>query len=177
MRTFVNTIVCIIFVFGSATAQTGKMTIEAPSADPTLIVRGPEKEINYVNITVRKEKKGLYLFSEGFGDLLKHRTNYAAIQVNNQMKVVRVVKGAENSIVQSSSNADSDLSIPAEGFVLIAISESDISDDFTEFLAENFHKGDLVKLRINGEIVSLEQLLDRNTLQTLPALVLDGESF
>lgn len=138
-----------------------QVTIEAPSPDVTLTVRGPEKAIDYINPEGAASLNDcIVLFSSGFGPStgLVSRKN-VAIQVDHQMKVLRVVNPAGAAKESPSFTESSDIGIPQGGFVLVAVDSQYATKGYKKFVAENFKPGDVVKLRIAGEEKPLSEVV------------------
>ena len=155
--------------FGTLLAQkSDRVTIEAASPDPTLIVRGLEKEVNEVNNPQwSKTDNAIMLFTSAYGKEIKDsRTNLVAVQVDVKMKVTKVLNHYERGEALS-------LSIPVGGFILVASDDSYKTRGYKKFLAENFHEGDVLKLRMNGEPVILANIEEWATGKQKSALELD----
>ena len=90
-------LICYIafIAFASFVCAQQKVTIEAPSPDPTLVVRGPEKEIRFVDQPFwEKVSNCLYLFSDAFNSKIQSdRTVYTALQIDKNMRVTAIVNG------------------------------------------------------------------------------------
>ena len=159
-----------------ALSQNRAISIEAASPDPTLIVRGVEKTVDAVNDAQwTKLDNALMLFTSAFGkELNDSRTNLVAVQVDAKMKVVKVINRAVNKQRPAFSEAVS-LQIPAGGFVIVASDDDYTARGFKKFLAENFQEGDVVKLRIDGEIASVSKIEQSAAASQTPALILDNE--
>lgn len=153
-----------------------KITIEAPSPDPTLIVRGPEKEIAFVNSSDWQEKNNaLFVFSQAYGKaVLSPKTNFVALSVDNQMKVVDMINPSEKN-GRPAFNQELNFTIPVGGFVVVASDDSYSTREIKRFLAENFRPGDLVKLRIDGEVVTLDELVKKTASAAQPSIALEGD--
>jgi len=149
--------------FGILFAQkSDRITIEAASPDPTLMVRGPEKEVNVIDDPQwSKTDNVLALFTPIFGKKVKDvLTNLVAVQVDAKMKVTKVINRSQGGEKPKFLEALS-LTIPTGGFVLVASDDDYKTRGYKKFLAENFHVGDVVKLRLNGQpttIAPIEQL-------------------
>jgi len=168
-------ILLLFTCFGTLLAQkSDKVTIEAASSDPTLVVRGLEKEVNEVNNPQwSKTDNTVMLFSSTYGKEIKDsRTNLVAVQVDSKMKVTKVINRSEGGHIPLFFEALS-LSIPDGGFVLVASDDSYKTQGYKKFLAENFHEGDVVKLRMNGEPVILANLEEWANGKQKSALELD----
>lgn len=137
------------------------ITIEAPSPDPTLIVRGPEKAVARFNEAGwEKQDNYLALFSAAYGaSVTSAKSTYTAIQVDKEMKVTAILNGSATGNSKPAFSEKLNLQIPAEGFVLIASDSDYQTGGFKKFVAEQFKLGDVVKLRVNGEIQPLKQVL------------------
>lgn len=176
MKNLISSLLLLALSVVSVKAQQ-VVTIEAPSPDPTLVVRGPEKEIQFANQSSwEKISSGLVLFSSVYGKTLQtERTIYTALQVDENLKVTAIVNGGVNKNVRPSFSQQVNLTIPEKGFVLLAIDNDYASEGWKKFVAENFRLGDVVKLRINGEIASLEQVIALKKGAAIPAIELKDD--
>lgn len=172
-------LICYIaFVaFASFVCAQQKVTIEAPSPDPTLVVRGPEKEIRFVDQPFwEKASNCLYLFSDAFNSKIQSdRTVYTALQIDKNMRVTAIVNGGVDKNIRPSYTQKLEIAVPAGGFVLLASDDDYTFAGWKKFVAENFRIGDLVKLRIDGEIVSLKQVIAAKEGKTLPTIELKDD--
>ncbi len=139
---------CLFFFFllGSLCLSYGQsgVSIEAASRDITLTVRGPERVISSVNPSEEKSlDNGIVLLSSKYGQSVSSNKNRILVQVDDKMKVTKVLSGQL-----------ADMAIPQQGFVLMASGDND-----KKFLSENFKEGDVLKLRINGEIKALAEVI------------------
>lgn len=93
MKKIITHIIALLYV-SVALAQVS-VTIEAPSPDPTLTVRGPEKNVTLFNdVTWEKQDNYLALFSTAYGNIVRsNRTNYTALQIDKDMKVTAIING------------------------------------------------------------------------------------
>jgi uncharacterized lipoprotein YddW (UPF0748 family) len=141
-------------------AQTA-ITIEAPSADLTLVVRGPEKAIYQINNSSwTKTDNSLFLFTSSYGGhIVSNKSTYTAIQVDKDFKVTAIVNGEVGQGEIPAYTDKLNLSIPPGGFVLVASDDNYTEKGFKKFVAEHFRMGDVIKLRINGEVSSLERII------------------
>lgn len=176
MKNLISSLLLLALSVVSVKAQQ-VVTIEAPSPDPTLVVRGPEKEIQFANQSSwEKINSGLVLFSSVYGKALQtERTIYTALQVDENLKVTAIVNGGVNKNVRPSFSQQVNLAIPEKGFVLLAIDNDYASEGWKKFVAENFRLGDVVKLRINGEVASLEQVIALKKGIAIPAIELKDD--
>lgn len=137
------------------------VTIEAASPDPTLVVRGPEKKIDLFNNPIwEKQKKGITLLSAELKNaIVSSKKTYSAIVINKDMKVVKIVNGTASKDVRPSFDTPLNIKLNLGEFALIGFDSDYAKDGYRRFLAENFHIGDVVKLRINGEIQTLDKVV------------------
>lgn len=176
MKNLISSLLLLVFSVLSVEAQQ-VVTIEAPSPDPTLVVRGPEKEIQFANQSSwEKISSGLILFSNAYGKTLcAEYPIYTALQVDENLKVTAIVNGGVDKDVLPSFSQQVNLDIPARGFVLLAIDNDYASEGWKKFVAENFKLGDVVKLRVNGEIASLEQVVALKQGTAVPTIELKDD--
>jgi len=169
-------ILFLLIVTLPAFAQNKTITIEAASPDPTLTVRGEEEPIDAVNDAQwAKRDNAILLFTSAFGkEVNDSRTNLVAVEVDAKMKVVKVINRSINKQKPEFSESVS-LPIPVGGFVLIASDDDYATQGLKKFLATDFHEGDIVKLRINGEIASVSKVEQLASAYQKPSLILDNE--
>lgn len=179
MKFVMKRLICYILLFSLTTlvhAQQ-KVTIEAASPDPTLTVRGPEKDVQFVNLpSWEKVDNALTLFSNDYGNKLQsEHTDYTALQIDKNMRVTAIINGGVGKNTRPSFTQKLALTIPHEGFVLLASDKDYASAGCRKFVAENFKVGDVVKLRIDGEISSLKQVIALKNGKALPSIRLDSD--
>lgn len=170
MRVFIY-LICFIACFSSVSAQQ-RLTVEAPSSDPTLIVRGPEREIVYVNDSSWLSHKGsVSLFTEMFADsIVLDGMDFTAIQIDKNMRVIDVFNRGNDKGNLHTFSQQFALKIPNAGFVLVVSDQDNKLSVGRKFLVENFKKGDVIKLRLNDDICSLEQFLALSTGVAQPTI-------
>lgn len=153
------------------------ITVEAPSADPTLVVRGPEKAIHQVNNSAwTKMDNSLFLFTSSYGGhVVSTKSIYTAIQVDKDFKVTAVVNGETGRGERPAYRDKLNLSVPPGGFVLVASDDNYAEKGFKRFVAEHFRMGDVIKLRINGEVASLERIVAVGNQTVQPGIELDDD--
>lgn len=137
------------------------VTIEAASPDPTLTVRGPEKKIDqFNNPTWEKQEKGITLVSAEYKEtIISSKKTHTAIVINKDMKVIEALNGTSSKNVQPSFDTSLNINLRHGEFALIGYDSDYTKDGYRRFLAENFHIGDVVKLRINGEVQTLNKVV------------------
>ena len=175
MNKFISYIITFLFI-PTVIAQT-TITIEAPSWDPTLTVRGLEKAITLINESGwEKQDNFLALFSSIYGtSVCSERTIYTALQIDKDLKVTAIVNGGTNKNVRPPFNQKLSLKIPEGGFVLVASDTDYTEKGLKKFVAEQFKTGDAVKLRLNGEIQTLKQILAAGKDMSMPDIELDSD--
>ncbi len=176
IRTKISILLFYLIVF-SITVHAQVISVEAPSPDVTLTVRGPEKTIGYINPQkLTSLDNCIVLLSSEYGKKTGlNSKNQIAVQVNNKMKVTKVINAAGPGKARPSFSESVDIDIPEGGFVLIAIDNSYQTQGYKKFLAENFREGDLVKLRINNEIRSLREVVAQGGKEAPLHMNLDSE--
>lgn len=175
MNKFISYIIALFFA-PTVMAQSA-ITIEAPSPDPTLTVRGPEKSITLINQSGwEKQDNYLALFSSVYGkNVCSDRTTYTALQVDKDMKVTAIINGGTDKNVRPPFKQKLNLEIPEDGFVLVASDTNYAVGNMKKFVAENFKIGDIIKLRLNGEIQSLMQILAAGKGGSIPSIELEDD--
>lgn len=154
-----------------------QVTIEAPSPDPTLTVRGPEKAVALINdATWESQDNYLAIFTRAYGEMVRSsRTCYTALQVDGEMRVTAVVNGGVTRGERPAFTQPLELAIPTGGFVLVASDASYASAGWKRFAAERFRKGDVVKLRKDGEVQTLAQICSAKGTEAVAGIELDGD--
>lgn len=175
MIKYISYIIALLFA-PAVIAQT-IVTVEAPSPDPTLMVRGPEKSITLINeIGWEKQDNYLALFSSAYGTSIRsERTVYTALQIDKDLKVTAIVNGGTNKDIRPPFNQKLSLEIPEGGFVLVASDTDYAMKGWKRFIAEHFKTGDVVKLRSNGEVQSLKQILAADKGMSMPDIELEDD--
>lgn len=124
-------------------AQSDKITLEAASADPTLVVRGHELLVESVN--------------QLNGKVFIKTTNSKL-----ETPVTGVLISKNNLVIDVFSNQQVDCSRITEGNFLVAV-EASKNAVAESFFKNNFKKNDVVKLRKNGNISNLKEILNLET--------------
>lgn len=153
------------------------VTIEAASPDPTLTVRGLEKQIDLFNNSAwEKQEKGIVLLSTEYKKAIKStQSTYTAVVINGDMKVIKVLNGVISKDAQPAFSAPLDITLGQAEFALIGYDTDYLKDGYRKFLADNFHVGDVVKLRIDGEVHSLDKVIAFSKGSIPPQIELDND--
>ena len=153
------------------------VTIEAASPDPTLTVRGLEKQIDLFNNSAwEKQEKGFVLLSTEYKKAIKStQSTYTAVVINGDMKVIKVLNGVISKDAQPAFSAPLDITLGQAEFALIGYDTDYLKDGYRKFLADNFHVGDVVKLRIDGEVHSLDKVIAFSKGSIPPQIELDND--
>ena len=153
------------------------VTIEAASPDPTLTVRGLEKQIDLFNNSAwEKQEKGIVLLSTEYKKTIKStQSTYTAVVINGDMKVIKVLNGVISKDAQPAFSAPLDITLGQAEFALIGYDTDYLKDGYRKFLADNFHVGDVVKLRIDGEVHSLDKVIAFSKGSIPPQIELDND--
>ncbi|RAU96160.1 family 10 glycosylhydrolase [Paenibacillus sp. YN15] len=130
--------------------------VEAAPEDITIHVQGPRRSIVFID-KEPGEADGILLFTRDYGAEVAVFSTQAAVQVGADSKVVQVVNRQEPC--GSSRSGPGILEIPPGGYVLCARGGSVADNGDGYFLAEKFRVGDLVKLRRNGQVVPVQELM------------------
>lgn len=129
----------------SSIAQQG-LTIEAPSQDVTLTVRGPEKELFQFDASFDNKQNRLVFFSSLSESQFKALKGSPLLVLDKNQKVVEVL----NKAIEM-------LQIPTGGGVVAAIG-SDGKMSSTQFLSTKLNLGDVARFRLNGEIKTIDEV-------------------
>ncbi|MFC7681383.1 family 10 glycosylhydrolase [Paenibacillus sp. GCM10028914] len=145
--------------------------VEAAPVDITIGVQGLRKRLSYVDQDITGISDVLALFTRDYAASMTIPKNNVAVQVDENNRILLVVNPSidgkppvwKGPIV---------LDIPEGGYVLMAQDNSYAENDIKRFLAEQFRTGDIIKLRRNGEVVSVKDLMSGSDLIT--KLVVDN---
>ena len=152
-----------ILVLGQSTKQ---FSVEAASPDPTLSVRGPEITIDFINDCNLIEKKDcIALLTSEYGKKMKLSSEISHIvQVDRNMKIISIY----NNNAEKNHNLftkEYQIKVPLEGFILLNLNHKDTKSKKYQFMSNYFRVGDIIKLRTNGEICSLKEIVSLNNEQ------------
>lgn len=176
---FMNKLLLLVlwFVPMFLSAQTS-VTIEAASPDPTLVVRGKEKQLIVYNDESWKTQNNavMLLPSSAFSQVISSNKTYVAVSIDKDMKVTDVLNGVTKNTDIPSFSETLNMQVSTGGFLLIALDSEYKTGGCRKFLAENFHVGDIVKLRVNGDIQSLEGVLALSGKEAC-RIVLDNDAW
>ncbi|MGP0583521.1 S-layer homology domain-containing protein [Paenibacillus timonensis] len=137
--------------------------VEAAPKDISIDIDGPRIQINYIDKDVTGVPNIVALFTRDYGASLVIPQTNVAVQVDANNRVLQVVNPSING-QPPVWTGPTPLDIPEEGYVLMAQDNSYAGNYIKRFLAENFKVGDVIKLRKNGEVVSVRDLMSGNGL-------------
>ncbi|GIP46817.1 hypothetical protein J53TS2_04080 [Paenibacillus sp. J53TS2] len=146
--------------------------VEAAPKDISIDIDGPRIKIDDVDKDVTGVPNIVALFTRDYGASLVIPQTNVAVQVDANNRVLQVVNPSINGQPPVWSGPTA-LDIPEEGYVLMAQDNSYAGNYIKRFLAENFKVGDVIKLRKNGEVVSVRDLMSGNGL--IPRLQLNNQ--
>ncbi|RAU96159.1 S-layer homology domain-containing protein [Paenibacillus sp. YN15] len=132
--------------------------VEAAPEDITVNIEGPRKKIDYIDQDITGIDNIIALFTREFGSTITIPLYNVAVQVGADSRVMRVVNPAGSTGVPSWTGP-TELEIPQGGYVLHAQDTSYANNDIKRFLATKFKVGDVIKLRKNGEVVPVSELM------------------
>ncbi|MDU4695325.1 MAG: S-layer homology domain-containing protein [Paenibacillus sp.] len=137
--------------------------VEAAPKDISIDIDGPRIKIDYVDKDVTGVPNIVALFTRDYGGSIVIPQTNVAVQVDASNRVLQVINPSINGQPPVWSGP-TPLDIPEEGYVLMAQDNSYAGNYIKRFLAENFKVGDIIKLRKNGEVVSVRDLMSGNGL-------------
>lgn len=158
---------------GMSVSSSDLIEVEAAPEDNSIELEGPRHQIEYVDESTEDKADYIALFSHVYSESITVPLYYVAVQVSHQMEVLHVVNPSVGGMPPTWEPAPVELEIPEGGFVLLAHDDSYATKGYKKFLAENFRIGDTIKLRKNGEIISLENLIANGPK---PSIQLDQDS-
>lgn len=136
--------------------------VEAAPKDISIDIDGPRIKIDYVDRDVTGVLSNIVaLFTRDFGKSIEIPKFNVAVQVDANNQVLQVINPSINGQPPAWTGPTL-LEIPEEGYVLMAQDDSYAGNYIKRFLAENFKGGDIIKLRKNGEVVSVRDLMSGN---------------
>lgn len=135
--------------------------VEAAPKDITIDIDGPRIKIDYVDRDVTGVSNIVALFTRDYGESIEIPQYNVAVQVDANNQVLQVINPSINGQPPVWTGPTL-LEIPEEGYVLMAQDDSYAGNYIKRFLAENFKVGDIIKLRKNGEVVSVRDLMSGN---------------
>lgn len=167
----------VLSLFTSFIYAQSKLVVEGASRDITLNVRGPEKEINFINpqSPANLDNCIILLSSQYAPSINIEKNNKVVVVVNDKMTVEKVINMAGPNNRMPSFSEPANTKIPQGGFVLIASDNSYKTGGYKKFLAENFREGDIVKLRINDETKSLTEVVSSIGKETFLNVTVNGD--
>ncbi|MCH1639952.1 S-layer homology domain-containing protein [Paenibacillus timonensis] len=137
--------------------------VEAAPKDISIDIDGPRIKIDYVDKDVTGVPNIVALLTRDYGGSLVVPQTNVAVQVDASNRVLQVINPSING-QPPVWTGPTPLDIPEEGYVLMAQDNSYAGNYIKRFLAENFKAGDIIKLRKNGEVVSVRDLMSGNGL-------------
>lgn len=147
-----------------------RISVEAPSPDPTLVVRGPERTISGIDDTGWADRgSGLFLFSDPAGiSKARIRRPCTLVCIGSDLVVTAVVGSSPGSSATTVSADSVRLpAVPPGGWLLLACDDAHSGESCRRFLSGHFRKGDRIKFRIDGEPITPEQIKAHRNQQTI----------
>ncbi|GIP31545.1 family 10 glycosylhydrolase [Paenibacillus sp. J2TS4] len=132
--------------------------VEAAPEDITVIVEGPRKQINYIDEPLDGITDYIALYTNDFGEQITVPRTAVAVQTDSNNQVLQVINRSFNGEAPNWTGP-TDLAIPPGGYVLLANDDSWANKTYKQYLAKNFKPGDIIKLRKNGEVVPVTELM------------------
>ncbi|WP_235941190.1 S-layer homology domain-containing protein [Paenibacillus puerhi] len=142
----------------SLTQPSGLIEVEAAPVDITIHVEGPRHVIDYIDHDISGIDDTVALFTNAWGSSITIPQFNVAVQVDATNKVLSVVNPSIHGSVPAWTGP-TELAIPAGGYVLVAQDTSYASKNFKKYLATSFKTGDTIKLRKNGLVVPVSELM------------------
>ncbi|SDE19619.1 S-layer homology domain-containing protein [Paenibacillus sp. UNCCL117] len=137
----------------------GLIEVEAAPIDITINIEGPRHEIGYIDRDISGIDNTLALFTTDWGTSITIPALNVAVQVDAANKVLQVVNPSIGGLPPVWSGP-TELAIPPGGYILVAQDTSYGTQNFKKYLAVNFKIGDTIKLRKNGLIVPVRELMN-----------------
>ncbi|GIP37675.1 hypothetical protein J31TS4_09550 [Paenibacillus sp. J31TS4] len=147
--------------------------VEAAPIDITVDVTGPRKPINYIDQDVTGITDFLALFTTEFSAQVTVPRTAVAVQVDSASRVTQVINPSVNG-APPVWTGPTELPVLPGGYVLLANDDSWANKTFKQYLAKNFKVGDTIKLRRNGTVVPVTDLMTGRG--PVPRLALEGST-
>lgn len=135
--------------------------VEAAPKDITIGINGPRIQLNYIDRDVTGIPNIVALFTRDYGSSIAIPQYNVAVQVDANNRVVQVINPSINGNPPVWTGP-TELEISEDGYVLMAQDDSYAGHNIKRFLAENFKAGDMIKLRKNGDVVQVRDLMSGN---------------
>lgn len=132
--------------------------VEAAPVDITIDIEGPRKQINAVDKDVSGITDYVALFTTEYAPQITVGKTSVGVVVDAANQVARVVNPSVNGGVPVWAGP-TDLVIPQGGFILVSNDDSWANKTYKQYLAKNFKVGDKIKLRKNGEVIPVSELM------------------
>lgn len=122
-----------------------KVMLEAVSKDISLNPRGKEFKVTVINDEISNENT-LSIINREYIDLLNNiSVEYRMLILDKNNKIIEILDSNKNDNLKLSNNCE---------YIIIATGEK------IESVKNYFSKSDVVKLRVDGEIISINELVD-----------------
>ncbi|MDQ0875556.1 hypothetical protein QFZ77_004215 [Paenibacillus sp. V4I3] len=132
--------------------------VEAAPVDITIDIEGPRKQINAVDKDVSGITDYVALFTPEYAPQITVGKTSVGVVVDGANQVTRVVNPSVNGGVPVWTGP-TDLVIPQGGYILVSNDDSWANKTYKQYLAKNFKVGDKIKLRKNGEVIPVSELM------------------
>jgi hypothetical protein len=132
--------------------------VEAAPIDITIDIEGPRKQINFVDQDISGITDYVALFTTEYAAQITVGRTSIGVVVNAMNQVTKVVNPSISGAVPVWTGP-TDLVIPQGGYVLVANDDSWANKTYKQYLAKNFKVGDTIKLRKNGEVIPVSELM------------------
>lgn len=133
--------------------------VEAEPEDSSIVVEGPRHPIACIDENTEGKTDYIALFSHVYGESVTVPKFAVAVQVDQSNTVLDVVNPSINGAPPVWEPNPVELAIPPGGYVLLAQDDSYATKGYKKFLATHFQAGDVIKLRKNGEVVPLDEII------------------
>jgi hypothetical protein len=148
---------------GSANAATAPtaadyIEVEAAPVDITIDIEGPLKQIYFIDKDVSGITDYVALFTTEYAPQITVGKTSVAVVVNSTNQVTRVINPSVNGGVPVWTGP-TDLVLPQGGYILVSNDDSWANKTNKPYLAKNFKVGDTIKLRKNGNVIPVTDLM------------------
>ncbi|TXK85187.1 family 10 glycosylhydrolase [Paenibacillus sp. N3.4] len=141
-----------------STAAADYIEVEAAPVDITIDIEGPRKQINSVDKDVSGITDYVALFTKEYAPQITVGKTSIGVVVDSANQVTQVVNPSVNGAVPVWTGP-TDLAIPQGGYILVAGDDSWANKTYKQYLAKNFKVGDKIKLRKNGDVIPVTELM------------------
>lgn len=151
-------LVSLLVTYDNSQVIRDYIEVEAAPEDISIGVEGLRKKIDYIDEDVTGISNVIALFTRDYGPSIMIPQYNVAVQVDGNNRVMHVVNPSINGKPPVWTGPTL-LEIPEGGYILMGQDNSYAANEIKRYLAVHFKSGDVIKLRKNGEVVPVQDLM------------------